>query len=341
MLLEPEVSIIVVSYNTRDMTLACIKSIVLETTELSYEIIIFDNASTDGSGEALEAELPDLGNARLIRSQENLGFGKANNAAVPEARGRYLLLLNPDTIILDRAIEELYRFALKTPDALIWGGRTVFSDGSLNATNCYREMSLQQIVFRTTGIAKLFPSSEFFNGEVYGRWQRDREREVEVVTGCFLMIERDFWELLGGFDPAFFMFGEETDLCMRARRLGARPRFTPLAQIIHHGGASQTVRAERMIQVMAAKVTLIRCHFSGLRRAVSTLFLLLWPWSRMIGGQLMGFFQSGLRSDRDAWAEVWKRRREWKNGFIVPPQTWQRRSVKKADFVESAKRNDP
>ena len=110
-------------------------------------------------------------------------------------------------------------------------------------------MSLWNLFCRAVGLTGLFPQSRLFNAEAYGGWKRDTEREVDIVTGCFFLIEHRFWDTLGGFDPLFFMYGEEADLCLRARPLGARPRITPDARIVHYGGASERVRAEQIIRV--------------------------------------------------------------------------------------------
>src|SRR5688572_24667662 len=119
---RPRVSILVISYNTREMTLDCLRSIAHETRE-PHELIVVDNSSSDGSADAIAAQFPDV---RLRRPEKNLGFARANNVASTEARGDYLLLLNPDTVVLDRAIDRLVAFADANPDAGIWGGRTLY-----------------------------------------------------------------------------------------------------------------------------------------------------------------------------------------------------------------------
>ena len=132
---DPVVSIVVVSYNTREMTLECLRSIVRETPDLPYEVLFIDNQSTDGSWEAVETKFSGDPRFVLRSSEENLGFAGANNEMAKDARGEFVLLLNPDTVVLDRAIEKLVAFAREHPDNGIWGGRTVFEDGSLNATS--------------------------------------------------------------------------------------------------------------------------------------------------------------------------------------------------------------
>jgi hypothetical protein len=314
---RPDVSIIVVSYNTRALTLACLDSIVAESRQASYELIVVDNASRDGSAEAI-ASHPSR--PRLIRSAENIGFARANNLAASEARGRYLLLLNPDTVVLDRAIDRLVAFARTRPDARIWGGRTLFADGRLNPSSCWGRMTLWNQLCRATGLTVLFPGSRLFNGEDFGGWPRDSEREVDIVSGCFLLIGRADWQALGGFDPTFYMYGEEADLCLRARRLGARPRITPAATIVHHGGASEATRAGKMVKLLAAKATLIHRHWHPLTRPLGLALLAAWPLSRWLvlsGAKVVLPAGPCLAAAATTWCEVWSARRQWVQGYRV------------------------
>jgi hypothetical protein len=310
---EPLVSILVVSFNTREMTLACLRSVAAET-RAAHEIIVVDNASSDGSAAAIAAAFPDV---TLLALAENLGFARANNLAATRARGRYLLLLNPDTLVLGGAIDRLLGFAAARPSARIWGGRTLFGDGSLNPTSCFADMTLWSLFCQAAGLSSLFRGSAVFNPEAYGGWARDRERAVDIVTGCFFLIPRDFWAALGGFDPAFVMYGEEVDLCRRARAAGARPLVTPDAVIVHYGGASQAIRADRMVRLLTAKVTLIRRRFGGWRLPLGLALFQAWPVSRWFAAALAGAVSGRARAAARSWAEVVRRRGEWLPGY--PP----------------------
>ena len=180
-----------------------------------------------------------------------------------------LLLLNPDTVVLDQAIDRLLEFAEAEPRAGIWGGRTLFADGSLNPTSCWGKMTLWSLITMAIGLKVLFPNSEFFNSEGYGRWKRDTIRHVDIVTGCLLLIRRQMWNQLGGFKPEYFMYGEEADLCLRARKLGARPMITPQSTIVHYGSASDTYRPGKVARVLAARITLVRHHWGPIRRRIA------------------------------------------------------------------------
>ena len=309
-----DVSILVVSYNTRAMTLACLDSIAAETLTARYETIVVDNASSDGSADAVRTHASAPTTIALAR---NAGFARGNNLAAEHARGRYLLLLNPDTVILDGAIDRLIAFARRTPEAGIWGGRTLFADGRLNPSSCWSRMTPWSLFCRASGLAVLFSGYELFNGEAFGGWRRDRERRVDIVSGCFLLIERALWERLGGFDPLFFMYGEEADLCLRAEALGARPMITPDATIIHHGGASERVRADKLVRLLAAKASLIRRHWRGPVRPVGLLLHAAWPLTRMLARQVAAAVsrRSSAREAASTWREVWRRRAEWRQGY--------------------------
>ena len=310
----PVLSIIVVSYNTRQMTLECLASVYAQTTT-PFEVIVVDNASSDGSPEAIAKEFPQ---ATLLAETTNHGFAPAHDVAMPHCRGEWILLLNPDTVVLDGALDKLLAFAERTPQAKIWGGRTLFADHSLNVASCWRKMSLWTVFCRVTGLTGIFPKSALFNAEEYAGWDRDTEAEVDIVTGCLFLLRRETWDALGGFDPVFTMYGEEADLCMRAQsQLGARPMITPEAEIIHYGGASETVASDRVVRILRAKAELIDRHFSPVTRALGRELFGLFPLTRAIAngvaGRLLGKPQ--YSENGRIWAEVHKRRAEWKNGF--------------------------
>lgn len=307
-------SILIVSYNTREVTLECLRSVFRETRETQFEVIVVDNHSRDGSAAAIKAEFPHV---RLFDLDTNLGFGQANNLAARHASGQLLLLLNPDTVVLDGAIDRLVEFAQETPESGIWGGRTLFPDGSLNAWSCARRMTLWGIFSRAVGLSALFPRSPLFNSEAYGGWKRDSTREVDTVSGCFFLIRRDLWEQLEGFDPIFYLYGEEADLCVRAKKLGAKPMITPEAQIIHYGGLSETVPADKVERLLRAKITLATKHWTGLRLRLARPLWLMLVGIRAVGyaGAARVLGQSKHRDKAEIWRQVWRDRSEWLQGY--------------------------
>ncbi len=311
---EPAVSVLIISYNTREMTLDCLRSL-KEQTSLPHEVIVVDNNSQDGSAEAIAAEFPEVA---LDARADNLGFAGGNNAAAREARGKYLLLLNPDTVVLDGAIDRLVAFAEANPQSGIWGGRTLFGDMSLNPESAWERMTVWNCFCRMAGLTVMFPRSNLFSSERYGNWQRDTERDVDIVQGCFLLITREMWDALGGFDPAFFMYGEEADLCLRAKKvLGAQPRVTPEATIIHYGGASEAVRSDRMVKLLTGKMALIDRHFPSWQKPLGRFFFGHFPLTRLIAARAAAILtrKPSIRETADIWADIWARRDTWRAGY--------------------------
>jgi len=305
-------SILIVSFNTRDLTLACLKSVYAQTSGIKFEVIVVDNASNDGSVEAIAEKFPQV---KLIAKTHNFGFAAANNIAAAEARGDYLLLLNPDTVVLDGAIQKLLRFAWKNKPAGIWGGRTLFGDKTLNRNSCWRRPTLWSTLCRGVGLSSIFRNSRLFDSETYGPWERDTEREVDIVTGCFFMISLALWQELQGFDPAFFMYAEEVDLCLRARKLGHHPMVTPLATIIHYGGASERARGDKLVKQFRAKIQLFDRHWSKPAAMFAAAMMWLWVATRAAGWSILARRENqNHQQARLAWTTAWNRREEWLGG---------------------------
>lgn len=310
--IQPELSILIVNWNTKAMTLACLESVMAQTREARFEVILVDNGSTDGSVEAIARAFPMV---RLIAEPKNLGFAAANNIAAHKARGRYLLLLNSDTVVLDGAIDQLVAFARRHPSAHIWGGRTIFTDGRLNPTSVWGRITGWSAVSFALGLRGLWPKSQFFNPEGLGGWARDTVRRVDIISGCFFLIERRFWEALGGFDPAFFMYGEEADLCARARTAGATPMMAPKAVIVHYGGASAASHATKIAYVMGARIGLIRRHLSGPEREVARLATIAHVALRALGfGFAALFLPRRFAVPAREWQRAWQGRAQWRSG---------------------------
>ncbi|MDX2132720.1 MAG: glycosyltransferase family 2 protein [Planctomycetota bacterium] len=309
-----ELAIVIISFNTRELTLACLRSIFEQTAPGSFRVVVYDNASSDGSADAIAAEFGRR--VDLTRSDVNHGFAKANNLVVATLGEEWVLLLNPDTLIYDRAIDRLLEFAKSTPRYAIFGGRTVFPDGSLNIASCWGRITPWSLFCRASGLAAALHTSEIFNPEGMGAWKRDSVREVDIVVGCFLLIRREHWNALGGFDASFWMYGEEADLCLRARRLGLRAVIQPQATIMHLVGASFGNRADKMMLVAKAKSTLVRRHWSVPARWWGLLMLWLWAFGRRTITGLLGVLGvPGFDRRAAVWREIWGRRRDWLAGY--------------------------
>jgi GT2 family glycosyltransferase len=287
---------------------------------VSFEAIVIDNASADGSADAIAEAFPQ---ARLIRCDQNLGFAAANNLAARGATGEFILLLNSDTEVLDGAIQRVVAFARRHTEAGIVGGRTFFADGQLNRNSCHGRPTPWSMLCLGTGLASLFRHSALLNPEGLGPWRRDTVREVDAITGCFLLIRSELWRALRGFDESFFMYGEDTDLCLRARRANSRCVVCPEARVIHHGGASDRVRPDKIVRLFRAKAQLVRKHWQPSTVWLGLGMLRLWPLSRAAALGLLRLARPRLREAHAAWREVWQRRAEFMAPVTAPTGTGQ------------------
>ena len=268
-----DVSILIVNWNTCQITLDCLRSIYEQTKAVSFEVIVVDNASTDDSVKMIRSQCPQ---ATLIENTENRGFAAANNQAMGIAQGRYWLLLNSDTVVLDHAIEKTVAFADTHPDAAVIGCRVLNADKTLQPT-CFMYPGLLNLILAATGLAKLMPRSRFWGRERMGYWNRNDSRPVQVVTGCFMLVKKEAAEQVGVMDECFFMYAEETDWCYRFAKAGWQCLFTPAAEIIHLGGASsKKVRPEMIIQLRKSILLFIKKHRSRCVYVMSKYLIVVW-----------------------------------------------------------------
>lgn len=314
MLVSPQtadVTVIIVSWNTRELTLKAVETLLENAGDVRMHVVVWDNASADGSAEAVAQAYPEI---ELIAHDDNIGFAEANNRVAAKAETEWLLLLNPDTETHPKAIENLLAFAKANPKAGIVGGRTVFPDGSLNPASCWRKSTPWSLFCSAFGLTRMFPNSPHFNTEGMGGWKRDSVREVDIVVGCFFLLKRDLWNELGGFDSKYFMYGEEADMCMRAAKLGYSPMITPDAQIMHLVGASTTLRSQKQIKLMRARASLIKDHWAPPLVPIGKLLLWFWIANRRLGSGVQARL-SGKREGAVEWAKIWEARKDWLKGY--------------------------
>lgn len=314
-----DLSIIIVSYNTCLLTLECLESVFEQTGHINFEAIVIDNDSSDGSAPAIAEHFPQV---QLLACKKNHGFACANNLAARHATGEYLLLLNPDTVILNRAIEKLLAFAKAHPEAGIYGGRTIFPDGTINPTCCSGKMTAWSVFCRAFGFSRILKKRALFDPESYGSWAYDTIKQVDIITGCFLMVKHDPWEQLGGFNPVFFMYGEEVDLCLRARKLGYKPLFTPDAVIVHHGGASEPRGVDKLVKVLRSECTIIREHWPMYKRWWGLAMLLTRVRIKSVVLAILARINSPKYSSQTTvWKKLWEQRNEWSKGWSAVRRT--------------------
>jgi len=228
-------SIVIVNYNTETLLRSCLKSVYAGANGTPFDIFVADNDSHDGSVAMIQSEFPQV---KLIENESNLGFSKANNTLIAQSDANYVLLLNPDTLVVGDAIERVMEYMETHSEVGICGCRVLNTDRTLQLA-CRRSIPTPKVAFyRLTGLSTLFPNSKTMAR--YNMTYEDPERthEVDAVSGAFLMIRRKAIEDIGLLDERFFMYGEELDWCLRAKRAGWSVVYYPEAEIIHHKGES-------------------------------------------------------------------------------------------------------
>jgi len=226
------ISVIVISYNTRQMTLDCLSALYADLGQMPAEVWVVDNASQDGSVEAIRSKFPLV---QLIENPRNAGFGAANNLAIARATGEFLLLLNSDAFLHPGACGALTGYLTGHPRVGAVGPRLLSSDGSLQPS-CYRYPSPGRAWLENLWVSSLLPRHPWLGD--YRRWAHDSDRSVEWVIGACLLVRSEAVRQAGGFDESFFMYQEETDWQRRIRDAGWEIIFTPDAVVTHLGGAS-------------------------------------------------------------------------------------------------------
>jgi GT2 family glycosyltransferase len=268
----PGVSIVIVNWNTKDLLRGCIASI-MTGTRVPHEIIVIDNASADGSAGMVAAEFPQV---RLIANSDNRGFAAANNQGLAIAQGQNVLLLNPDTVVLDHAIDRMLAWLAARPEVGCVGCQVLESQGVIQQT-CFADPTPANLAITELGLMRLAPWLPTFGRPWYRGWDRRSERVVDVVSGMFMLVPRAVLNAVGPLDPAFFVYAEEADWCRRIRKAGYTCVFAPVAQILHlDGGGKSTVQIKSKMHVQMQKSHLIyaRKHHGAVGCvAVKTLFV--------------------------------------------------------------------
>lgn len=256
------ISIVIVNWNTRDILRDCIRSIG-EQTSLPHEIIVVDNASTDGSAAMVKGEFPDV---TLIANDDNRGFATANNQGLKVATGQKLLLLNPDTIVLDHAIDRMAAWLDSNPDVGCVGCQVLEDETTIQRTS-FADPGPVNLALVEFGLQRLSGRYSFLGRPEYSDWDRKSQRDVDVVSGMFMLLPRKVFDVVGYLDEAFFIYSEEADWCRRIRAAGWRCTFVPEAQILHLDGGSKStsqIRSHMHVQMQKSKMIYVRKHYGPL-----------------------------------------------------------------------------
>lgn len=271
-----DVSIIIVSYNTKEILLDCLRSVRQWESRLSCETIVVDNASRDETPEAVAWNFPGV---IVMRNLHNVGFARANNQGIAIARGKYVLLLNPDTLFVEDAITPLFEFMEARPQAGIAGCKILNADASLQPS--YFPLSnLATTVWTALFLDRLAPLNHVDGRWVLGRGNLSSPARVQRLLGACLFVRKETIQHVGAFDESFFLFCEEEDLCYRAAKQNWEIHYIPTTRIIHLGGQS-TVQdnAPAVVHANASKVQYFRKHHGALTQL---LFRGIWFWALLM-----------------------------------------------------------
>jgi GT2 family glycosyltransferase/uncharacterized membrane protein len=228
-------SIIIVSYNVKEFLQNLLSSIRKAKGNLSLEIIVVDNNSEDGTVESISGKYSDI---TLITNKKNVGFGKANNQGMKIARGKYFLLINPDTLVKENTLSKMIEFLENTPDAGMAGCKVLNPNGTLQLP-CRRSFPGPWVSFtKISGLSQLFPKSKLFARYNLTYLDEDKTYPVDAISGSFMFLRRETYEKTGGFDNDFFMYGEDLDFCYRVKEAGYKIYYYPETEIIHYKGES-------------------------------------------------------------------------------------------------------
>ncbi len=267
-----DISIIIINTNEKHFLEPLLNSIKENVQRVAYEVIVVDNNSTDGSREMLKDRFRDV---KSVEMDHNAGFSKANNRGAQVAKGKYLLILNPDAIVCENALEKMYDFLEKERSVAVVGCKLLNPDGTLQRS-CGIFPNLQTEFFIRTFFNRLFPKSKLAGAYQLGSWDYSTVAEVDWVTGACLMIRKELFDQLGGFDEQMYMYYEDVDLCYRVWRSGGKIYFLPDAAVYHYLGGSW--RKNRQIPIFngcKSSLYFFRKHYQSWKAPVLKLLMML------------------------------------------------------------------
>lgn len=268
-----DVSVIIVNFNTCLLTIDCIHSIFEKTKRVNFEIIVVDNASSDESVVEIRKKCPQV---KLIENDRNLGFGKANNQGASHAKGTYLFLLNSDTLLINNAIEILLNFMNDNRGGKIGicGANLYTNDLKPNHSYSVKYPSLVNIFFYRSQLSSVFKKLDVFN-------KSEKVKDVAIIIGADLFTPRAVFEMMEGFDPFFFMYIEDGELCYRVKKAGYRIVSVPEAKIMHYQGKSSTT-GSKMIMEVSSYLYYFRKHHGSFTVIVYRLIELFFAISKFL-----------------------------------------------------------
>jgi GT2 family glycosyltransferase len=282
------ISIIIVSWNTASFLENCLASILANPPTSPSENWVVDNASTDDSPRMVREKFPQV---HLVENRENVGFARANNQAIQRCTGKYVLLLNPDTLVASGALQALVDFLDKHPEAGAAGARILNPDGSLQISSHPRP-TLSRELWRLFHLDSLSPYAEY----PLTKWETNQTQEVDLLMGACLLLRKEVLDQVGFLDEDYFIYSEEVDLCYRIQRAGWRLFWVPQAEVVHFGGQStQQVPTEMFLNLYHGKIKYFRKHNGWSAAQIYKLILRIAAFSRLILSPFTIFEHSSRR----------------------------------------------
>jgi GT2 family glycosyltransferase len=285
-----DLSIIVVSWNTRELLARCLESVRSDADTMArrrVETFVVDNASTDGSARMVCSSFPWV---RLVENAENTGFARANNQAIAEAGGRFMLLLNSDTVVRSGALETLVVFMENHPRAGACGARLLNVDGTLQPA-CHPMLTPARELWRLLFLDGIFPRATY----PMHRWDTTTPRQVDVIKGACFLVRRSALQEVGSLDESYFMYTEEVDLCHRLALAGWERWWVPEAEVLHEGEASSRQAPEAMyLQLYRSKLQFYRKTGGQSRANRFKCYVRLAYWPRWVLATLGAPFSGAL-----------------------------------------------
>jgi GT2 family glycosyltransferase len=290
----PDLSIIIVTWNVRAVTLDCLASVMEHRDGLAVELIVVDNGSTDGTVAAIRVRFPDV---TVVEAGTNLGFPRANNAGLQRARGRHVLFLNPDTLVGRRTLRACVAALDHDETVGVVGCRLIDRDGTLQRECGRRIYRLRHLLTELLYLHMLLPRSRTFGHHLMGDWDHRDDRDVEAVSGAFMMARREVVDTLGGLPDELFMYHEDQAFCLRARRLGWRVRLLGSVETVHLGGQSSRQRTDPRFALLEGeyKVRLIDEQQGALAATVARVIFGVRALSRLAAAGISFVVPGGSR----------------------------------------------
>lgn len=283
-----DISIIIISFNAKELLSECLNSLSKATCSYQMEIVVVDNASTDGAPELVEDKFPDV---NLIRNDQNLGFAKANNIGIVKSVGKYICLINSDAYPLEDCLEQMCNYMENHPEIGILGPKLKYPDGSLQPS-CREFPTIWNSLCRALAFDILFPNSKMFGGQLMTYFSHDFLRSVDFIAGAFLMVRKAAIDQVGLLDEDFFFYGEDKDWCKRFWDKGWKIVFYPNAEAVHYGGGSTKDQVGFYIKQTHANMLFFRKHHSRIATMSYFMIELLHTIVRIFSSVLLFFIKS-------------------------------------------------